>query len=245
MAEPTLSPLPPREAIAFYRDKGYRVGWAWQDVWQAEHDHAFTIAKAMETDVLETIRAAVDEALAEGRTLAQFRAGLEPELRRLGWWGQQLSTDPVTGVTRLAQLGSPRRLQIIFDTNLRTAYAAGQWDRIQRTAARRPYLRYVAVQDDRTRDDHRQWHGTVLRHDDPFWHTHYPPNGWRCRCTVQQLSEAELARLGLSVGEAPAVRTRAWRNPRTGETVQVPEGIDPGFAYHPGRSRSGGLRAGA
>jgi SPP1 gp7 family putative phage head morphogenesis protein len=239
MAE--LRPLPPEEAIAFFGAKGYRIGWDWRDVFQQEHDHAFTVAKAMEVDVLATIRAAVEEAIAEGTTLAEFRERLEPELRRLGWWGRQPSTDPATGETRLAQLGSPRRLQIIFDTNLRTAYSAGQWDRIKRTAARRPWLRYVAVRDERTREDHRRWHGTVLPYDHPWWRTHFPPNGWRCRCSVQQLSEAELGRYGYAVSDAPETRTRAWRNPRTGKVVQVPEGIDPGFAYHPGRSRSGGL----
>src|SRR5690606_23335167 len=41
---------------------------------------------------------------------------------------------------------------------------------------------------------------------------------------------------------APEVTTREWLNPRTGEILQVPHGIDPGWAYHPGRSRAEQLR---
>src|SRR5690606_4472693 len=102
-----------------------------------------------------------------------------------------------TGRMREVQLGSPNRLRTIYETNLRQAMAAGRWERIERTADRRPYLRYVAMQDGNTRDEHAQWHNTVLAWDDPWWQTHAPPNGWGCRCKIQQLSERDLARYGL------------------------------------------------
>ena len=82
------------------------------------------------------------------------------------------------------------------------------------------------------------WHGTVLRWDDPWWETHYPPNGWRCRCRVVQLSDADLDEFRLTPSGGPPAgseRTRAWTNKRTGETVQVPVGVDPGFDHNVGR----------
>lgn len=96
-------------------------------------------------------------------------------------------------------------------------------------------FRYVAVLDARTRPEHMAWHGTVLRWDHPWWQTHYPPNGWRCRCTVMQLSEDDLEDDGFTPSDRPPPgSTRPWTNRRTGETVQVPAGIDPGFQHNVG-----------
>lgn len=242
MADPDrLKPLPPEEAIAFFRRKGLAEGFSWMDVWEEEHARAFTVAKAMSREILEDIRAEVDRAIAEGRTLAQFREELTPVLQARGWWGRQEMTDPLTGVARTVQLGSPRRLKVIFETNVRTSYAAGRWERIERVKSAMPYLRYVAVMDDRTRPEHRAWHGTVLPVDDPWWDTHYPPCGWNCRCTVTQLNERTLERRGWGVTERPvSFPPRAFTNRRTGEVTTVPGGIDPGWAYNVGKA---GMRA--
>lgn len=236
MAAVRLEPLPPAEAVRHFESKGYQVGFAWQDVWQQEHARAFTVAKAMRLDILQDVRTAVDAAIRNGTTFAQFQKELTPILQQKGWWGRQMMTDPLTGEERLVQLGSPRRLRTIFDVNMRTSYAAGRWERIQRVKARRPWLRYSAVLDSRTRPQHRAWHGTVLAVDDPWWETHSPPNGWSCRCNVQQLSDRDLKRFGFTPSTPPPVETRPWTNRRTGETIQVPRGIDPGFGYNVGEA---------
>jgi hypothetical protein len=140
MATPTWDALDPEDAIAYFRAKGLALGLDWRDVWGEEHAVAFTAAKAMSLDLLAEIRAAVDAALAEGQTLEQFREALAPLLIARGWWGRREVIDPLTGEVREAQLGSARRLQTIFDTNLRTAYAAGHWAEIQRTKADAPWL---------------------------------------------------------------------------------------------------------
>ena len=88
------------------------------------------------------------------------------------------------------------------------------------------------------RDEHRPWHGTVLRWDHPFWKTHYPPNGWACRCTVQQYSADDLKTFGFSVSDEPPPgwdSRKAWTNKRTGRVYQVPRGIAPGFQHNVGR----------
>ena len=43
--KPILEAVNPEEAIAFFRQKGYRIGFDHQDVWQQEHQASFTVAK--------------------------------------------------------------------------------------------------------------------------------------------------------------------------------------------------------
>ncbi len=237
MVSPTLTPLPPEQAIAFLEAKGYRVGFAWQDVWQAEHALSFTIAKMTQVDLLAEVHASLVTALKDGQSFDQWRLGLEPLLKARGWWGRAAETDPLTGETKMVQLGSPRRLRTIFDVNVRMAMAAGQWERIERLKAARPFLRYVAVKDDRTRADHRAWNGIILPVDDPWWDSRSPPCGWHCRCTLQQLSARDLDRNGWAVTtNPPALAPQPWTNNRTGEVMEVPQGVDPGFAYHKGKA---------
>jgi SPP1 gp7 family putative phage head morphogenesis protein len=229
--------LPPKEAIEFFRRKGYAFGFAWQDVWQEEHVRAFTVAKAMSRDLLEDIRGAVDKALADGTTLEQFQKELRPLLEAKGWWGRKPMTDPLTGEERTVQLGSPRRLRTIFNVNMRTAYQAGRWERMQRNKKAFPYVRYVSVGDMRVRPQHRAWHGTIRPIDDPWWDTHYPPCGWNCRCTAVPVNDRMMERRGWSVTEKPArFMPERYLNPRTGEVTSHEAGIDPGFSYNVGKA---------
>ncbi|WP_019024070.1 MULTISPECIES: phage minor head protein [unclassified Thioalkalivibrio] len=230
--------LPPKEAVEFFRAKGLKTTFDWRDMLGAEHDHAFTVAKMMDVDMLGDVRKALDEAMARGGTLRQFRDDLIPTLQARGWWGRKDVVDPLTGERVNALLGSSGRLQTIFRTNLQSAYSVGAWERIEEQAEEAPYLMYDAVDDHRTRPEHEALNGTVLPVTDQFWQTHYPPNGWNCRCGVQQLSETEMAARGLKPSRRPSPGTKEWKNPRTGETHRVPRDLDPGWDHNPGLARS-------
>lgn len=241
MASPVFSfgvDVAPKAAMEFFRKKGLKASFSWQDLWKEEHDAAFTVAKMMNVDLLSDVRDAVDSAITNGETFAEFRKKLEPELVKRGWWGQTEMLDPLTNEVKNVQLGSSRRLQTIFRTNMQTAYAAAEYQRYQETKESAPYLMYDAVDDNRTRPEHRAWDGTVLRGDDPWWHSHTPPNGYNCRCSTIQLSKFDLLAMGKEPdAEAPPIFTREYTNRRTGEIAQQPQGIDPGFDYRPGASR--------
>ena len=235
MAEPTWQAIDPAAAIAYFRAKGLALGFSWRDIWAEEHDVAFTVAKAMGVDLLAEIRAAVDAALAEGQTLDEFRDRLAPLLQARGWWGRREVIDPLTGEVREAQLGSARRLQTIFDTNLRTAYAAGHWAEIQRTKNDAPWLVYRHTPQEDPRPEHQAWDGLCLKADDPWWRTHHPPNGWYCKCYVEQMNARDLDRYGITPADrAPPLDLRPYVDKRNNRVIMVPRGIDPGFDRNPG-----------
>lgn len=221
----------PVEAIDFLRKKLNVPTRAWTDLWQEQHSVAFTVAGAQSDALVADFHDAVNDAIQNGRTLADFRKDFDRIVADHGW----------------SYHGSPGwRSRVIFQTNLRTAYAAGRWEQIQRVKDDRPYLRYVAVMDARTRAEHRDWNDTVLPADDDWWLTHFPPNGWNCRCTVQSLNDRDLERYGLTVNaKAPPIEMieRTVNTPEGPRTVMVPEGIDPGFGYRPGAPPAEAIRA--
>ncbi len=226
----------PREALEYFRLRDVKVGFDYRDVWLQEHAHAFTVAKAMEVEILMDIREALSKAIAEGRTLEQFRKDLTPLLQRRGWWGKKVMKDPLTGKQVLAQLGSPRRLRTIYRANLRAARAAGVWQRAQRTKWGHPYFLYQLGPSKEHRKEHSDWAGTLLPVDDPWWNDHFPPNGWGCKCSVRQVSRREAERRGGPTSR-PARNPEERLNRRTGEVQIVDKGIDPAWASNPGRAR--------
>jgi SPP1 gp7 family putative phage head morphogenesis protein len=240
-SEEALPLIAPQEAIAFFKAKGWAIAFDWRDVWQEENVRAFTVAKAMSRDLLEDIRAAVDRALVEGTTLQTFIKDLAPRLYARGWWGRKWMTDPATGESRVVQLGSPARLRTIYQTNLRTSYMAGRWQRIQRAKRTLPFLRYVSVMDGRERPEHHAWHDTILPVDDPWWDSHFPPCGWNCRCDTQALNERTMARRGWAVNDPPVFPEKDYINRRTGEVTRLERGIDPGWSYNVGKASLDGL----
>ncbi|QLG93375.1 minor capsid protein [Pseudomonas yamanorum] len=244
--------LEPENAMAYLKSKGYAITWNWQEMLDQAHDQAFTVAKAMRLDLLSDIRGALETALRDGQTLKQFTAALQPTLESQGWWGKQVIVDS-QGVGELVQLGSPRRLKTIYQTNLQSAYMAGRKASMEDTTDTHPFWRYVAILDGKTRPSHRALNGKVYRHDDPVWSAIYPPNGFNCRCRVTALSQSAVTRKGLSIDSSAGLMTTSTvetgTDKRTGEirTAQVTAvrttdaagkaitfRTDPGFNHAPG-----------
>jgi len=237
---PQSGPLPPKEVLDYFKSKGMKPAFSYADVWREEHTVAFTVAGVMEKDLLVDLHKAVDEALREGLPFAEFRKKTTAVLADNGWLGRKTVIDPITKEEKEVDLGQPRRLKTIFDTNVRTARAAGQWARITRAAKYMPYLEYSLGPSRIHRPEHEMFDGLILQVDDKFWRTHMPPNGYGCRCRTRQLSETEAHRRG--IGKSPELPMRTWENPRTGRQMQVPYGCDPGFDFNPGLERFGGLK---
>lgn len=211
---------PFQEQLTFFRRKLNLPTEKWDDIWQAAHDRAFVVAGAMKADLLNDLRTAVDKAISQGTTLEQFRKDFRETVKKHGWTGW-------TGEG--SEGGEAWRTRTIYETNLRTSYAAGRHAQLSdpELLAERPYWRYVHSDlVARPRPQHKRWGdmNLTLPHDHPFWTTHYPPNGWGCRCRV-------VAVRAPAEGDATEP-PEGWNalNDATG----TPAGIDRGWAYAPG-----------
>lgn len=236
--------LPPKRAMQYLREKGYTMTWNWEEMWQDAHARAFTVAKVTQLDILEDIRAALQQAIDEGKTGRWFRKELEAVLQKKGWWGPRETADPVTGEPVTIQQGSPWRLDTIFRTNMSVLYSAGRWTAQRENVDDRPYWMYSGVRDNRTRHSHLALQGLVFRHDDPFWQSFYPPNGWRCRCSVIALSDSDLRARQLTVSQPGKALGQEMKqvSEKTGEMKPVGTfrtgttkiSTEPGWSYAPG-----------
>lgn len=244
MSAPDLSVafgMPPEAALAYFRSKGYAIGWDWREVWQQAHAKAFTVAGVMKVDALQAIRGRLDQAIEKGETLEQWKRKLVPELEKLGLWGRHKLLNDETGEVKTL---SPWRLQNTFRTNVQSAYMAGRYQEQVATAAARPWWQYLAVMDSSTRPSHAALHNRVFRWDDPIWRYIYPMNGFGCRCRVRARTDGELQRSGLAVssstGKLSTIMVQPWadRPPVEVTRFEYAPGKyfapDPGFNYNPG-----------
>lgn len=78
------------------------------------------------------------------------------------------------------------------------AYAVARHQQQMETIGSHPYWMYETVGDNRVRAAHAALDGKVLRADDPWWKTHYPPWDWGCRCVVIALDEEDAQEFGIT-----------------------------------------------
>lgn len=204
------------EQVAFFRAKLGKLvpTQTWRDLWQAEHDKAFMVAGAAKADLLADLASAVDKSLFEGGTIQSFRRDFDAIVARHGW--------DFKG-------GRNWRTRVIYTTNAATSYAAGRLAQLQ------SFPLWVYKHNDSVlhpRPIHLSWDGLTLPREHPFWQTHYPPNGWGCRCRAFGVSDPELARKLGGNPDKPLPGNWQRIDPKTG----APVGIDAGWAYAPGNT---------
>lgn len=194
----------------------------YDDILKSAHDRAFMVAGAAKADLLDDLRKAVERSIADGKGIEWFREQFSDIVKKHGW--------DYKG-------GFDWRTRVIYSTNMRASYAAGRYAQLNDPdlLAVRPYWQYVhndSVQ--HPRDLHKAWSAkpVVLKHDDPWWQTHYPPNGWGCRCTIRAVNAK-----AFNGDAAPDDGTYNFVD-RNGEIHNLPKGIDYGWDYAPGRSNA-------
>ena len=177
---------------------------------------AFTVSGYTKAQVLKKFYDELLAALEEGNSLAEFRENMNDFLEAEGY----------EGIT-------PYQAENIFRTNIQTAYNVGHYKRMTEPGVKalRPYWQYDAVNDSKTRPSHLAMDGRVFMADDPIWDTWFPPNGFKCRCTVKTLSKRQMEQRGLTV------ETEAPRAARLEDGRFVNILPDPQFDTNPAKVR--------
>lgn len=181
---------------------------------EASRAKAFMVSGYTKAEVLDSFLQALTEAVELGTTKEEFQKKMNTFLEENGYEGV-----------------NPFKADVIFQTNLQTAYNAGHYKSMtDDTAVKlRPFWQYRTAADGNVREEHAQMHGKVYRADDPIWDVWYPPNGFRCRCSVVSLSERQVKERGLTVETKPPRKV----DQETGEILESRP--DKGFATNPAR----------
>ncbi len=217
--------LPMAEAAAFWRRKLRLSPKEFRALQDSARTNAFAVSGIALGDELDTVFDALQRAIDNGDSFEDFKAECAEIFERRGWTGKRAW-----------------RVDNIFRTNIQTAYNVGRYEQMQRVKKLRPFWRYSAVNDSRTRPEHRAMHGKIFPADHPFWDTWYPPNGFRCRCSVDSVSKEEMEGYGWQVeGSDPTNTLFEPTDPVTGVKLPARQLLpDPGWNYHPGKAADQG-----
>lgn len=167
------------QAIAFARSRGVLLPADYYALDLNTRQYASTVSNLAGLDQIQSVLDSAYKVLESGGTFRDFQDLVSKD-------GIDLSE---------AQLDN------VFRTNIQNAYAHGKWLHQQRNKAKRPYLEYSAINDKRARPSHLALDSVVRHIDDPFWQKWYPPNGYRCRCTTNAITEKQAIQRGITPNE--------------------------------------------
>lgn len=143
---------------------------------------SFTIAGTYRDRILGDAQSLIMRGLTRGASMEQ----LEHELRNL--FSLYVQTGEVA-----ADVTSAARLHNIARTNVAEAYNSGRMNffRHPEVGTFIQAYEYSSVLDERTTDFCKQWHGTILRADDPKLNGLVPPNHYQCRAILIPIVQGE------------------------------------------------------
>lgn len=135
---------------------------------------ARSIARDQQAHIVRVTKAALTDAINAGDTQGDF-------LKRIN---DILSSAGITP-------SNPGRIVTVYETSLATAYNAGRMSEMIDLENELPWWIYITRDDARVRPNHQKLHRFVAAANSAVWNKIYPPNGFRCRCLVDGLTQAE------------------------------------------------------
>lgn len=175
-----------KEAVRFLKKKKPLAEAEYKTLDDGSRAKAFTVSGYTSLEVLQKFLDELADACEVGKTKNDFMETMNDFLARNGYEGI-----------------NPFRADVIFRTNMQTAYNAGHYKSMTDPATKklRPYWKYVTAGDGEVRESHAMMEGRIYAADDPIWNIWYPPNGFRCRCSVVSLTKSQVERSGKPVSK--------------------------------------------
>lgn len=177
-----------KSAVSFLRKKKVLDSDQYRLLDDKYRAKAFTVSGYTSLQVLQKFLDELAQACENGTTKRDFMDSMNDFLVRNGFQGMD-----------------PFHADVIFRTNMQSAYNAGHYRSMTdaTTMKLRPYWKYVTAGDGEVRETHAQMDGRIYAADDPIWDIWYPPNGYRCRCTVVSMTKKQVERSGIPVSTKP------------------------------------------
>jgi hypothetical protein len=185
--KPSWLKLTPKAAIDFFRNKLNIPIADYKKMAEGYHNWAFSVAGVTRGDILDSIKFLTDEAISKGNSEETWNKQFDKLVAKKGW-----------------DVGGGRR-KIIFDTNVRSAYAAGREEQMRDPVIleRRPYWLWRHRDSLVPRPSHIALDNKAIPADSKFWDVCNLPAGYGCRCAVFAVSESQAKRMGAQILNSP------------------------------------------
>ena len=181
-AQLTIDTFPNEAAAAYIRGKAVADPKNFGALPAQLKQRAFTVAGIEQLDALRKIRDAVAK-LPEGASWDEAKKDV---------------AEKIAAYTGVDMKAARARAELQLRVHGFQAYSVARHQEQMATIDVLPYWKYETVGDNRVRASHAALDGKVLRADDPWWRTHYPPWDWGCRCIVVALDEEDAKEIGIS-----------------------------------------------
>ena len=170
-----------KEAAAFLKKRNVVLSDDYKKMLKESKMLSFTVGGFTNIEILKAFQEELITAIETGTTKEVFQEKMNTFLTDQGYIGL-----------------NPHKADVIFRTNIQTAFNAGHYKSMSdpTTKKLRPYWKYVTAGDNHVRDDHAMMNNRIYAADNPIWDIWYPPNGYRCRCSVISLTKNQFEKEG-------------------------------------------------
>ena len=155
------------KVVGFLQSKSVVTPAELRQISRPDRVSTFTVPGIDDLSIVDELKREVSFAAASGESLEEFSERLDDRLTNVGL--------------------SPGQTETMYRTNTHQGYVAGQDAALRKPAVKSlfPYVRYVATQDNRVRDEHWDLDGMIAEVDSPLHELFKRAlNDWNCRCTL-------------------------------------------------------------